>query len=557
MLTAALAALTIAPAAAAASGSSGQVMAWGENASGQLGDGKTKTQDKPVAARGLNGVTAISANGNRSVALLSNGTVMEWGSNGSDVPVAVSGLSGVTAISAGEFNLALLGNGTVMQWSGSEAPAAVSSLSGVTAIAAGGDSFGLALLNNGTVKAWGNNLYGELGDGTTEYSATPVPVKELSGVSAISAAVFDGVALLSDGHVMTWGINFNAELGDGITGETTYENTDSDVPVAVCAVGSLSPCPTGPYLSAVTAVSATGAHTLALLNTGAVVAWGHNDAGELGDGTTETPVAPVAVSGLSHVTALAAGGDHSLALLSDGTAMAWGYNVFGQLGDGTRTGPERCDVAEGGGGFACSTVPAAVPSLSGLAGLSAGGEDSLAFRASGLPAVTKVAPAKGSAAGGTTVTVTGTNLTGATAVKFGSTSSAAFTVKSDTQITATSPPESAVGTLDVTVTTLVGTTAISSSDHFKVAPSVTGLSANRGPNSGGTSVTVSGAGFGLGKTATVFKFGAAKAQSVECGSSTQCTAIAPAHAGGAVDVKATVSGVASPKSRPADVFTYE
>lgn len=171
------------------------------------------------------------------------------------------------------------------------------------------------------------------------------------------------------------------------------------------------------------------------------------------------------------------------------------------------------------------------------------------------PTVTKLSPAKGPVTGGTAVTITGTNLSGATAVKFGSSDATSVAVKSATKITAISPAESA-GTVDVTVTTPGGTSGISTKDRFKFVPSVTAISPNTGSKAGGTSVTVTGSGFALGSTATVFKFDSTKATSVECTSSTTCTVIAPAHAVGTVDVKATVNKASSAKNAPADQFTY-
>ena len=109
-----------------------RVVGWGQNTSGQLGDGGFEQSDVPVPASDLNFVTAIAAGRRHSLALLSNGTVMAWGYGGSgqlgdgeeglsDVPVAVQGLKGVTAIAAGSNqSLALLGNGTVMAWGGNE-----------------------------------------------------------------------------------------------------------------------------------------------------------------------------------------------------------------------------------------------------------------------------------------------------------------------------------------------------------------------------------------------------------------------------------------------------
>jgi IPT/TIG domain len=170
------------------------------------------------------------------------------------------------------------------------------------------------------------------------------------------------------------------------------------------------------------------------------------------------------------------------------------------------------------------------------------------------PTVTKLKPNTGPVTGGITVTVTGTNFTGATAVKFGSTDASTFTVKSATSITAVAPAETA-GTVDVRVTTSGGTSALSSKDHFKFALKVTGLSPNTGSAAGGTSVTVTGTGFALGKTATAFKFGPIKATSVNCTSTTECTVVSPAHAVATVDVKATVNKVSSAKVL-ADRFTY-
>ena len=171
------------------------------------------------------------------------------------------------------------------------------------------------------------------------------------------------------------------------------------------------------------------------------------------------------------------------------------------------------------------------------------------------PTVTKIAPKTGGAGGGTTVKITGTTLAGATAVRFGSEPAASFTVSSATSILAVSPP-GAPGSLNVTVTTPAGTSATSSVDLFKYTPTITKVTPNTGSTAGGTSVTVSGSGFALGASATIIKFGGAKAASVNCTSSTTCTVVSPAHVAGAVDVKATVSGVASPKSSATDQFTY-
>ncbi len=171
------------------------------------------------------------------------------------------------------------------------------------------------------------------------------------------------------------------------------------------------------------------------------------------------------------------------------------------------------------------------------------------------PTVTKVVPNKGPASGGTSVTITGTHLGAASAVSFGTHAASAFTVKSATSIVAVAPA-GAAGIVDVRVTGPGGTSAIVLGDHFKYTPTITGVSPSGGSTAGGTTVTVTGSGFALGSTATVFKFGGTKSASVNCSSTTSCVVRAPAHVAGTVDVIATVNKVASPKSQPADQFTY-
>jgi IPT/TIG domain len=173
------------------------------------------------------------------------------------------------------------------------------------------------------------------------------------------------------------------------------------------------------------------------------------------------------------------------------------------------------------------------------------------------PTVKKLAPKKGATSGGTSVTITGTGFSGATAVSFGGTAAASFKVDSASSITAVSPGHSS-GTVDVTVTTPGGTSAIVSKDRFKYgAPSVTAVSPNAGPTAGGTAVTITGSGFALG-SGTSFNFGKAAASSVNCTSASSCTAVSPAAGkAGTVDVLAVVGTSKGKKNRPGDRFTYE
>ncbi len=163
--------------------------------------------------------------------------------------------------------------------------------------------------------------------------------------------------------------------------------------------------------------------------------------------------------------------------------------------------------------------------------------------------VTTISPTQGVPAGGTLVTITGGNFTGATAVNFGSTAATSFTVVSDTQITAMSP--AGAGLVDVTVVAPGGTSAKSTADQFGYTPAVTTISPTLGAPTGGTQVTITGAGF---TGATAVSFGSTAATSFTVVSDTKITATSPAGAG-KVDVTVTTPGGTSAKLS-ADQFSY-
>ncbi|MCD9823574.1 IPT/TIG domain-containing protein [Bradyrhizobium japonicum] len=193
------------------------------------------------------------------------------------------------------------------------------------------------------------------------------------------------------------------------------------------------------------------------------------------------------------------------------------------------------------------TVDVRVTTVGGTSASSAADQ----FSYAATPAVTSVAPNAGSTTGGTSVTITGTALSGATAVKFGATNATSFTVNSATSITAVSP--AGAGTVDITVTTPAGTSATSASDQFSYtpAPTVGSISPNSGSAIGGISVAITGTGF---TGATAVKFGANNATSFTVNSATSITATSPPGAG-TVDVTVTTGGGTSPTSA-ADRFTY-
>jgi alpha-tubulin suppressor-like RCC1 family protein len=459
--------LAIAGTAAAATGAD----AWGDNEFGQLCNGKNigiQTLPGPVLTAPLTElleVKQVAAGGQFGLYLMNNGTVKACGFNSagqlgngttvsSTTPVEVKGLTKVKAISAGEtFGLALLENGKVVGWGENEfgqlgngakgegvhstEPTEIKGFSEtekVKAISAGGLS-SYALMENGTVKSWGFNEFGQLGNNSTTSAAEPVPVSGLTGVKAISGGFEFGLALLNSGEVKAWGNEEFGQLGNGVSGEKKQSN----VPVAVNL----------PAGNKAEQISGGGFHAVALLEgtEKKVKAWGDNDMGQVGHNTTNsiesTPVAVLTEGGkeLTGVKAVAAGDVTSYAVLTGGTADCWGGNEMGECGIGNHTtNPhEAVPVQELG----------EVQEISGgsLWASSMGAPD---------PLVTNIEPKTGPEAGGTTVTINGTELTGATNVRFGTEKAKEFKVNAETtekpaSITAVSPAGS--GSVDVTVNT--------------------------------------------------------------------------------------------------------
>ncbi|WP_328340125.1 IPT/TIG domain-containing protein [Streptomyces violaceus] len=167
------------------------------------------------------------------------------------------------------------------------------------------------------------------------------------------------------------------------------------------------------------------------------------------------------------------------------------------------------------------------------------------------PTLTGLTPSQGPSTGGTTVTLTGTNLTGATAVSFGGTPATSFTVNSATQITAVTPPN-APGAAPVTVTTPSGTSNALTFTYV-AAPSVTGLTPSQGPSTGGTTVTLTGTNL---TGATAVSFGGTPATSFTVNSATQITAVTPPNAPGAAPVTVTTPSGTSNPNVPQAYFYY-
>jgi alpha-tubulin suppressor-like RCC1 family protein len=302
----------------------GTVWTWGDEVT--LGTGSTADSAVPVRVPGLASITQIAAGRafGFDLALRSDGTVWSWGLNvlgqlgdGNTAlvltPVEVSGLTAVTQIAAGDgFGLALRSDGTVWAWgwnrngvlgddtpidSESDVPVQIPGLGNVIQIAAG-DTSAMAVRVQArrgsvlrTVWTWGNNSVGQLGDGTTTSSATPVQVSGINvpSVTAISAGGAFSMVLGSDGSIWGWGANSDGELGNGTT---TSELRPAEI-----------------LDGAVTGISAGQSHALALFRGGSVLAWG---TGLFGTGTSS--LTPKVVPSLAGVTQISAGDDYSLAV---------------------------------------------------------------------------------------------------------------------------------------------------------------------------------------------------------------------------------------------------
>lgn len=300
-------------------GTAEPLVSWGENFSGQVGDG---TQQGPRPPRVHTGMTDIvGADGGRSftVALHANGTVSAWGN-----------------AQWGE-----LGDGNFFAQRNSPAP--VQGLSNVVQIACATVGT-LALLRDGTLVGWGYNGYGLHGDGTQNNHATPVASSLVQGcVRAIACGDYHAIALMADGTVQSWGYNNFGCLGRSVPG--SWSVTPGNV--------------TG--LTDVIAISALAYGNLALKSDGTVWAWGWNNSGQLGDGTTENRSTPVRVGTLTNIREIRMGYFNGYALDNAGATWAWGANAL--IGDGNLSAPTP-------------RAPTAVAQLAGALKIDTGGAGS-------------------------------------------------------------------------------------------------------------------------------------------------------------------------------------
>jgi len=346
---------------------SGTVRCWGNNDFGQLGNGTHATSSTPTQVSGLVGVQQVAGGAQHACALRHGGTIWCWGFNangelGNDdlallpqlTPVQVVGLSGATALAAGSYhNCAILADGSVSCW-GSDGMGQLGDgnpgdytitptpVVGITpanpAIAlAAGEFHTCAVLADHTVSCWGHNGSGQLGDGTTTDRSLPTPVVGLpTPVADIPArAVTAGTAhtcvvVGMPNRIYCWGLNKHGELG-----HATTSMAPSSAPLVVQFDND--PTPLGEDLMTLEGTLSAAAgqfHTCAKVGSG-VWCWGMNGNGQLGadpipGDDLDNSTYAINVPGLT-AAAVVAGGQHTCAVHAS-QVLCWGYDFHGQLG---------------------------------------------------------------------------------------------------------------------------------------------------------------------------------------------------------------------------------
>jgi alpha-tubulin suppressor-like RCC1 family protein len=338
----------------------GTLYGWGFNSRGYLGNGdnmgmKVPVEALPVGARQGRTLSRLSedVNGRCTHALTADGKLLGWGQDergqvgrGNQVwrtePVDM-----MTGMVEGPANVAATSRGPVFlssAWwlvilSSAQATNATTTNRLISIdneqsdlVAAGFDHL-LIVKQDGTLSGYGTNLYGQIGDGTTNTTFNLRPVVTtgvLAGksYSQIAAGAYFSLVLTTDGGLYAWGQNNLGQLGIGGTSNTS-------LPVAVDVSEALAG-------KVPVAIAAGNDHVLCATSDGRLYAWGANDHGQLGDGTTTSRLRAVEIPRTgefagSSITKVWAGSTHSFALASDGTLFGWGNNDHGQLGADTFT----------------------------------------------------------------------------------------------------------------------------------------------------------------------------------------------------------------------------
>ncbi len=328
--------------------SDGSVWFWGADTLGQSGDGSAIGSSVPLPVSIPTRIKDVATGERFSVALDVDGNVWGWGDNslgafGSSLvsrssPTLVPGISDVRKIAAGSRGLVLYlkndgtvwKSGTLPGFPGSTDPMQVSGLANVVAIEAGTSAY--ALRSDGVVFAWGMNSFGELGNGSTTSSATPVAITGISGaVAQLAAGANRAAAITSGDKVWTW--------GSGLLGNGT--SSGSATPVEVPGIADAADIALG---AASTMVRRTGGGLYAWANTG------------LDDATSQNTLLPYAVAFFQPVQLIALGAGHNVGFIVGSGGLVWGFGfqntstIKAVIGDGSYVARKRPVVVHAANG---------------------------------------------------------------------------------------------------------------------------------------------------------------------------------------------------------------
>lgn len=363
----------------------------GDDEHGQLGVGRTLQRLKPARIEGIEKATGLWASARNVCAVDEQRQLWCWGSNhwgafrdapniqpkpvriGQGVVDVAMGNRGLYTVAEDEQGQrAVRAGGTLLFDHGSGLaddlfyPQTVTALTGAMQIVAG-VRHGCGRMADGSLACWGDNTYGQLGDGSARFQRKPTPAATQGKVSQVATGGFHACALRDSGSVLCWGSNGNGQTGPG--------------PTWTCAAGPrLFPCVRKPRkvigAEGVVQLAAGQWHSCGLTKSGAVVCWGANRVGQLGDGTTVERATPGPVKGVTGALHLAVGEQHACAVLRSGAVWCWGDNGHGELGRATT---DKCGPAK----ESCGPTAGPVSDVAEVSRVAVGWEFSCALRKDG------------------------------------------------------------------------------------------------------------------------------------------------------------------------------